>query len=115
MSQWRDWGRVALMAALLVLLFVLGWMAKREIVKQVRQELQQQLAEDVRTLRETASRHRMLLESQIQAIQAHAAVEVERDPVVRANELWRILAVELAAAEGECGTESSTSTATATR
>lgn len=93
------------MAALLVLLFVLGWMAKREIVKQVRQELQQQLAEDVRTLRETASRHRMLLESQIQAIQAHAAVEVERDPVAAANELLDVLRAESTSTGGSCGTE----------
>ncbi len=100
MNQWKAWAQVALLGGLLVLLFVLGWLAKREVVRQVRQELQQQLAEDVRQLRETASKHRRQLEEQIQGIQAQAAIEVCRDPVEVANELLVVLRSELGTGTG---------------
>ena len=110
MSRWKAWGEVALLALVFVVLCILSVWAKREVVRQVRQELKDQLAEDVKHLREVAAQHKVELEAQIQQIRAQAAVEVTRDPVVRANELWRILADEraLGACSSGTGTDAST-------
>lgn len=110
MNRWKALGQVLLLAASVALLFVLSWWAKREVVRQVREELQDQLAEDVKRLKETAFQHRMQLEAQIEQIKTQAAVEVSRDSVEVANDLWRILAVEHSAVEGACGTSTGTGT-----
>lgn len=99
----RDlWVKVIVTLVLLIVVAMLAVWAKREVVKDVRRELQQELADSVQQLREAAAAQRAQMEAEIAATRAKAEADRAKDPVQAANDLLGVLRAERDAAEGVC-------------